>query len=146
MKIVSLKDRRKSLTAVTLEDGRELLLEVSFQRIGRVQAVYETVHDICLLLGEVDQVLEIYIRTRHLAQLVYIAVQLLDDKSAFLEGVDVPVDGSVGSTQLLCQFIDRIVHIAGHHLHETKQAFYLWLVHIMMFYCRSLLSTKNVDG
>ena len=71
-------------------DRVELLLQVLFQDVVLVDALYGRLQDVGLLLGEVDQLADILEVGRRPVE-ADAAVLLLDHESCFPEGVDVTV-------------------------------------------------------
>ena len=95
-------------------DGSKFLIQGGFQGMGAVQSLNEAADDLSFLVREVDKPAQVFEGGRDLHQAVHVPVDLLHDEAQLLERINIPVDGAVGSIQLVGQFFDREIGISGH--------------------------------
>ena len=100
------------LDALGVTYGAELPVQAALQAVGLVQGLDEVGEHPRLLLGEIDELLQVLVAGRHADEPVDGVIYLLHGKSAGLEGVDVSVYAPGGSVQSFCQLFHREVHIA----------------------------------
>lgn len=99
-----------------------------------VQVLDEVAEDLGFLVREIYEFLDILERGRHLDEPVHVPVDLLHGEADLLESVDVSINGAVGRLQLLGQFVDGEIDVAGHQAHEAQDSFYSWLFHMVSLF------------
>ena len=112
-------------------DGSQLALQPLLHRIRIVQPVDQPVHHIRLLVGKIDNLRQIHLRTLQRRQLVDRAAgaHLLHGETRLLERIEVAVDRPPGHLQLVHQLVDGIIHVAREQLHQAQHPRHFGLVH-----------------
>ena len=100
------------LDALGVTYGAEFPVQAALEAVGLVQGLDEVGEHPRLLLGEIDEFLQVLVAGRHADEPVDGVIYLLHGESAGLEGVDVSVYAPGGSVQSFCQLFHREVHIA----------------------------------
>ena len=100
------------LDALGVTYGAELPVKAALQAVGLTKGLYEVSEYPRLLLGEIDELLQVLVAGGHADETVDGIIDLLHGESAGLEGVDVSVYAPGGSVQSFCQLFHREVHIA----------------------------------
>ena len=90
---------------------RELLFEISLERVGRSKVFYQCIDKIRFLFGEINQFVEIHRFLRHTQQLINVRVELDNGKTRRLESIYVPVNGSRRHIELAAQLPYRIIDV-----------------------------------
>ena len=110
-------------------DAGQLPLQVPLEGVVVVDALDHPGHQVRLLVGEVDELLEIRQPPVDLTHLVHIAVELIHHETRLTDGVDVPVNRTRSDAHLHSKRINRPGNIPREQLHQTKQFGYFWSVH-----------------
>ena len=86
-------------------DTDQLPLQVTLESVVVVDALNHLGRQVSLLLGEVDELIEVRQAPGHLAHGVHIAVELVHHKPCLTDSVDVPINCTCSDAHLLCKRI-----------------------------------------
>lgn len=110
-------------------DHGQLLFDALLQGVGGNDGLDDGMDQRCFLLRKVQQPVKVRHIPGHLLDFVGVGVEFRDREPSCFEGINVAVDGAIRHVQMLGQFINGVVDVAGHHQHHAQHAFYFGLVH-----------------
>ena len=102
-------------------DAGQFPLQVPFQGVVVVDAFNHPGGQVGLLVGEVDELLEVGEAPGDLTHRVHIAVELVHHEAGLADGVDVAVHRPGRDAQFLCQRVDGAAHVPGEEFHQAEE-------------------------